>query len=168
MTIIPTINFNNRSILQGHLEQALPQVFAEKEVESINNRLVLGTLGGLGYKLFPDFNELPSAFSIRKFKDIGQIQDYLVTTNRYISAATDHAKKFGFEMLSIEDLRNPSERVLRPVVNQEDYVYCSAIGSPEIAGSVRFNRFIDMLEQGYDTLNNQYSELKKLGSGLEN
>jgi len=157
------IDFNNKNILKGHLDQAILQSDYLKDIE---NRIVIGSLeGGLGYKIFGYFidftRNLPEKFRHDTIELIHRYNDYLKNLEEYISCAEVNAKDYNFKLLV-----DGGERLIE--ISQNSSIYSLVIGSENIKDFDMFKNFLEMVETCTPNLNNKYKELIKYAKAIHN
>lgn len=140
------INFNNPRILQGHLEQALPQTSLQESTK----RFVVGSSGGLAYKLFENiYHGLPLQFRISSVSEMAAVQDYFNAVHGYVRDAGEHAGRHGFKLVLFDE-KEVSDYGL------DDFIYSTGLGSTDIESAERFQAFLEMIKSGKSKLDKQY------------
>ncbi|MBS3168884.1 hypothetical protein J4210_00210 [Candidatus Woesearchaeota archaeon] len=155
------IDFNNPRILKGYLEQALPQ-YGLEEVG-----VTVGRNGGLAYLLFKndDWQRLPRELKVNTMNQIDAFRGYFDAVQSYVTAASVHAERFGFALVTVDGFQ-----VLSPGLGRDSSVYQSGIGTVSIGSVDRFEDFLRMVvaarkENGI--LNERYVELGKSAGALQ-
>ena len=110
------IDFNNPRILKGYLEQALPQ-YGLEEVG-----VTVGRNGGLAYLLFKndDWQRLPRELKVNTMNQIDAFRGYFDAVQSYVTAASVHAERFGFALVTVDGFQ-----VLSPGLGRDSSVYQS-------------------------------------------
>ena len=148
------IDFNNPQILAGHLEQALPQ-YGLQEVKGI----LIGKEGGLAYSLFKDsYNSynIVREFGATSLNEMSVVRAYFDAVQRYVQQGSEHAKKFGFDLVEADT----SKTTVTNGLDLGSYIYYAGIGSATIENVERFKRFLEMVKEGHPEIERQYAKVR--------
>lgn len=146
------IDFNYPAILHGHLNQALPQIGLEELAE----RFVVGSEGGLAYKLFSNhlIKEVPIRIKSTSFREINANKQYYNAVEAYIQDSQNHAKRYEFGLVYVGE-----KRVIFPGINCDEFIYNVSIGSINIKSLEKFRRFLEMMKSGREYLDKGHAEV---------
>ncbi|MBS3080914.1 hypothetical protein J4221_05560 [Candidatus Pacearchaeota archaeon] len=152
------INFNHPLILQGYLEQAIPQ-YGLEDVKGI----VVGKSGGLAYHLFADEGEgLPRELQIKGVDSIKKVKKYFDEIEAFLDRGSRCASNFGFRLVSIKhSLSSPDKRIYNGLDSESD-IYCVGIGDGFIRNVEKFEKFLEMIKTNNQSIQNENKKLKEI------
>jgi len=160
-----SFDVNRPSMLSALLEQALPKF----ELIDEEDRIRIGSEGGLGWRLFQHElagdNQFPRQAHILSLGDFGRVESYIANVRSYIERARQHALKSRFNLVKFDG--EPGKIVPFPIDDpMYSYVYSIHLGG-DILTLSRFEEFLEMVKSGRGELQEQYEALYKEAEGFD-
>jgi hypothetical protein len=151
------IDFNNPKILEGYLEQTIPQLGLEHLIPN----LVVGTTGGLAYSLFEKDNlmKYPKNLRSQTLEDFGFVSQYYSAITDYINFAKEKANEFGFGLVFIG-----GDKLISEKLSNQQSIYMSGIGAGKIEQYSHFERFVKLLIDSESSLSELSKKINQLNT----
>ena len=154
------LNFNDPRVLSGYLTQALPQVGLEED----SSRIVVGQEGGLAFLLFQegswrktDGKKIPWTS-----QGIDLVRKYFQVLDEYLAIAHQHAFRYDFRMVHVDD-----KRVISEGTNPRQPFFQTGIGKSRIDSPEQLAQFLQMVKESHGSLNQLYATVQEKSHSLE-
>jgi hypothetical protein len=150
-------DYNNPENLRAKIEKA----WISKESD-IASRIIVGSEGGLAYRLFDDIipgsdKPFPNLFEINKPLDLDDVIIYINYVNQYLEEAHTHGNRYGFNPVRIRSEDN-NESITRWTRMLSPF-YEAGLGKEKIENNKQFLKFLHMAYRGKDVLGESYDQV---------
>ncbi|HLC52406.1 MAG TPA: hypothetical protein VJI98_04140 [Candidatus Nanoarchaeia archaeon] len=159
-------DFNTSRIIQGYLDQALPefelevylgQAHPSGELENLTERFVAGVEGGLAYKLFTKKDRTRlirnrERIRIDSINALNILAAFSGEFKQYINTASNYANEAGFGLVVVDGFGR-----ICPTTGADLFDY--GMGAPKIESVERFNKFLKLVKKAKPQLDVEHAGL---------